>query len=97
MKTASKPKFIFEGPSGRIDATSTIPRMARRIKELLDAHPDGKLMSTSLVAEKLGIITHSMREVAAHPVLAPYRMKCAQTIWWANPKTIKEANEQARD
>jgi hypothetical protein len=92
-KTPPHPKIVFEDITG-CSSPNKLPRMIRRIIETLDAYPDGKLMSTRLLAEKLSVVAHAVHSHGAHPAIEPYRIRLSNAVYWGNKPTVIQANEK---
>jgi hypothetical protein len=68
------------------------PRALEKILSFLEKFPDGKLLTTQVLAEKAGYKTaNSLSNILSHPLLMQFKYKRpGKGTYWGNKKTIKE-------
>ncbi len=85
-------KFVID--DGR-SLPSCIPSLVQKVIAELDRVPDGKLLTTAGLAQRMKRTPATLYHHATHPALLPYKWKANQTLaYFGNPQTITAARKE---
>ncbi len=86
-------KFVID--DGRAGLPSCIPSLVQKVIAELDRVPDGKLLTTAGLAQRMKRTLSTLSHHTGHPALRPYKWKFNQTLaYFGNPQTIAAARKE---
>jgi hypothetical protein len=94
MKNPSPKKMEFEIDGEKRGLVERITPTAQKALDFLKTMPDGKMFSTRVLCEKVGISYGTFMGVMVCPALSQYRVIMARTAYWGNERTIAAARAE---
>jgi hypothetical protein len=85
--------FKIEDVHGNHSAITHMPRMVRRVVEVLEAQKD-ILVTTKRLASKLGVTHGALLMHTANPALSPYRLVDGTKTYWGSQASVEKARKE---